>query len=326
MSLKVLTWAFGLTVEPRAKICLLAIADNADDDGVAWPSRDLIGKKSSQSRATVIRRLTYLVELGVIRVVQRFRPDGSQTTDEIHIDISLSAEEVMRRAQALKAALKAGNKADFSDETDEEDAPEVADRGCQPDTPPIQPDTPGVSDVTPPGYHCGNPHNEPSIEPDRIGDARARPSSLLTDGSKALASAFWKALGINRPLDVPHQLAGIDHRAVMWEQHGWDVDLIEAEARRFAGDDPPKPISYFEKCFATAFAKRQAPLPVVEVRPSQTIRISHHAGHQGTGSGIIQAADRLNAAIDAFDEGPGSVAQGLCSQAGSPAVRLLPQG
>ena len=107
MSIKVMTWVFGLTVEPRAKIALLAIADHADDDGIAWPSRDLIADKSSQSRTTVNRRMAYLVDLGVISVHERFRDDGSQTTDEIRINLALTPEEVMRRAQGLKAACKA---------------------------------------------------------------------------------------------------------------------------------------------------------------------------------------------------------------------------
>src|SRR4051812_19275497 len=101
MSIKAMTWAFGLPLEPRAKIALLAIADNARDDGVAWPGRDTIAEKSSQSRATINRRLKFLSDLGVLGVFERFREDGSQTTDEIRLDLSLSAEEVMRRMQAL---------------------------------------------------------------------------------------------------------------------------------------------------------------------------------------------------------------------------------
>lgn len=304
-----MTWAFDLPLEPRAKIALLAIADNADDSGVAWPSRDLIAQKSSQSRATVNRRMAYLAELEVLTVHERFREDGSQTTDEIRLNLALSSDEVGRRVKALDTA-------------------ETIDRGCQVAAPPVQMCSPGVSDVQPPGTHCGNPQSEPSVEPDRIGDARAR-VSMFTDGSKALASAFWKALGINRPLDIPHQFAGIDHRAVMWEQHGWDVDLIETEARRFAGDDPPKPITYFEKVFATAFAKRQAPLPIVEVRQAEKLTVTHHGTSQSRteqGSGIIQAADRLVATLESFDEGAGGHDQQLRGEAGQAPVRLLSKG
>lgn len=328
MSIKVMTWVFGLTVEPRAKIALLAIADHADDDGIAWPSRDLIADKSSQSRTTVNRRMAYLVDLGVISVHERFRDDGSQTTDEIRINLSLTPEEVMRRAHGLKAACKAKNLSGEAVESDDDAASEFDTPPIQLDTPPGQPEAPPIQHVAPPPIHCGHPQSEPSVEPDRIRDARAR-ASMLTEGSKALASAFWRALGITRPLDIPHQLAGIDYRAVMWEQHGWDVSLIETEARRFAGDDPPKPISYFEKCFATAFAKRQAPLPIVQVKQAEQLTVTRHGTAQ-QGSGIIQAADRLNAIIDGFDDGrPSSGPSGpkeLCGQTSAPTVRLLPQG
>lgn len=304
-----MTWAFELPLEPRAKIALLAIADNADDAGIAWPGRDLIAQKSSQSRATVNRRMAYLVDLEVISVHERFRDDGSQTTDEIRLNLALTAAEVARRLKEI-------------------DAPESDDRGCQVAAPPMQVDTPGDSHVQPPGYHCGNPQSEPSVEPDRRGDARARPS-MLTDGSKALADAFWKALGIMRQLDIPHQLAGIDHRAVMWEARGWDVDLITSEAIRFASDQPPKPITYFEKVFATAFAKRQAPLPIVEVRPAEKLTVTRHGTAQ-SGSGIIQAADRLIATLESFDEGPErpgrADAEDLRGQTGKAPVRLLSQG
>jgi hypothetical protein len=231
----------------------------------------------------------------------------------------------MRRAQVLKVARKAENDPEERDEIDDEIADETMAGGCQLAAFPMQVDTPGVSDVQPPGYHCGNPHNEPSVEPDRIGEARARPAIILTEGSKALAMAFWKALGFESPLQIPPELAGIDYRAVLWEQAGWPRDLIDSETRRFASDRPPKPISYFEKVFATAFARRQAPLPVVNVRDAEQLTVTRHGTH---GNGIIQAADRLIDKLRSFDDdGTGrTAAEDLRSGALAPPVRLLPQG
>jgi hypothetical protein len=107
-----------------------------------------------------------------------------------------------------------------------------------------------------------------SREEDRIGNAGA---SAFTDRSKALASAFLEALGFDMPLKVPPEFAGVDWRAIEWERAGWTADLIAAEARKNAG----KPLSYHEKCFATAFAKRQAPLPVVEIREADKLTVTH---------------------------------------------------
>lgn len=127
---------------------------------------------------------------------------------------------------------------------------------------------------------------------DRIVDAGA---SRFTEGSKALASALWKALGIDSPIACPPELAGADWRAIGWEQAGWTVDLIETEARRVG---PDKPLSYYEKVFATAFAKRQAPLPVVEVREAEKLTVNHGTSERKSGS-LIAAIDRQLAALEA---------------------------
>ncbi|MGB3044183.1 MAG: helix-turn-helix domain-containing protein [Xanthobacteraceae bacterium] len=157
MSIKAMTWAFGLPLEPRAKIALLAIADNARDDGVAWPSRDTIAEKSSQSRATVNRRIKTLVALGVIAVFARFREDGTQTSDEIRLDLSVTPEELERRLRDAAAG-------DHDGESDDDSGDEGG--GCQADTLPSHSCSPGVAVVMGGGSHSCNPHNEPSDEPD----------------------------------------------------------------------------------------------------------------------------------------------------------------
>lgn len=151
---------------------------------------------------------------------------------------------------------------------------------------------------------------------DRIVDAGA---SNFTEGSKALASAFWKALGFDGPLQIPPEFAGVDWRAIGWEQAGWTVDLIETEARRVG---PDKPLTYHEKVFATTFAKRQAPLPVVEVREAEQLTVKTHAKPR---SAIIQASDDLRRKIASFD-GPTSPPDGLRSGEGEAAPRLLSHG
>ncbi|MGL3208709.1 hypothetical protein [Bradyrhizobium sp. BR 1433] len=93
-------------------------------------------------------------------------------------------------------------------------------------------------------------------------DGESAGARVFSAGSQLLADAFLRSLGFDRPLDVPPEFAGVPWRAVMWEQAGWTVDLVEAETRRLAGDVPLKPLAYFEKVFATAFAKRNSPLPV----------------------------------------------------------------
>jgi uncharacterized protein YdaU (DUF1376 family) len=118
---------------------------------------------------------------------------------------------------------------------------------------------------------------------DRIGSAGA---SAFTEGSKALASSLWEALGFENPLAVPPEYAGTDWRAVDWERAGWTADLICAVARQHGR----KPLSYLEKCFATEFAKRQAPLPVVEIKQAEKLTVNH--GKSQFKPGVAEIARR----------------------------------
>lgn len=150
--------------------------------------------------------------------------------------------------------------------------------------------------VNPPDNPRGQ-KTEERIDP--IGSARA---SAFTEGSKALASAFWKALGFEHPIDIPPEFAGVDWRALEWEAAGWSVDMIAAEAKRTG---PAKPLSYHEKVFATAHAKLHAPLPKVEILEPQTVQVSH--GKSQVRPGVAEIAGRY---ADHFESQPGSSIEG----------------
>jgi hypothetical protein len=157
----------------------------------------------------------------------------------------------------------------------------------------------------------------PEARVDRIGSAGA---SAFTEGSKALASAFWKALGFEIPLQIPTEFAGVDWRAIDWEKAGWTSDLIVATARKVG---PDKPLSYHEKVFATEFAKRQAPLPIVEIKQAEKLTVT--GGRNGKTGDIIASSDKLISIIDSFGAGPSEDHQ-LRGPAGETDVRLLSQG
>lgn len=148
------------------------------------------------------------------------------------------------------------------------------------------------------------PNRSPTVKPitqkpeatskdDRIGSAGA---SKFTEGSKALADAFLKSLGFDTPLKIPPEFAGVDWRALEWEAVGWTADLIAAEARK---NGPEKPLTYHEKCFATAFAKRQAPLPIVQIRDVETITVNHAKPQSRPANSLMSALDRRLAELDA---------------------------
>lgn len=169
---------------------------------------------------------------------------------------------------------------------------------------------------------CSSMTQSQEPKEDRIGEARTGASSF-TDGSKALVGVLWKALGYKTALEIPPDLAGADWRAIEWEKSGWTADLIEAQARKIG---PGKPLNYYEKVFATEFAKRQAPLPTVQIREAETLEIQCH----GRGSQVRQAANlsavarRLAEEGVSFGERP--AAPSLRSIPSGADVRLLPQG
>lgn len=143
---------------------------------------------------------------------------------------------------------------------------------------------------------------------DRIGEARA---SIFTEGSKALTAAFWKALGFDSPLAVPPEFAGTDWRAIEWERAGWTVDLIDSETRRVGLG---KPLTYYEKVFATSFAKRQAPLPIVEVKDAEKLTVSNGTAQNS----VVAAAKRF---AERFEGQPSNSIEG-----NSTPVLRLPAG
>lgn len=59
-----MTWAFAQEIKPSSlKFLLVALADNADDQGRAFPSLECLVQKTSQDRKTVIAGLDRLEEL-----------------------------------------------------------------------------------------------------------------------------------------------------------------------------------------------------------------------------------------------------------------------
>jgi hypothetical protein len=60
MSIKLMTLVWDMELPTTQKIVLLALADNANDEGICWPSITTLEKKTSLHRATVIRTISEL--------------------------------------------------------------------------------------------------------------------------------------------------------------------------------------------------------------------------------------------------------------------------
>jgi DNA-binding transcriptional MocR family regulator len=81
MSVYVTAWVWKQeTGDAEAKLILLKLADQANDDGICWPSRRTIARDCETSVSTVQRSINYLVDRGYISIEHRRREDGSRTS------------------------------------------------------------------------------------------------------------------------------------------------------------------------------------------------------------------------------------------------------
>ena len=151
-------------------------------------------------------------------------------------------------------------------------------------------------------------------------DARKPPSSSFELAEKLLVIAghsteFW-----------PPGWCGAPNRVATWLAQGWQPEIIVAAVTAAAARKhgaPANSVQFFEKAIAEEHARQAAPLPQVEIREQQTIRVAH--GRNGKTGDIIAASDKLVSIIDSFNAGPSEVDE-LYSPTGAADVRLLSQG
>jgi hypothetical protein len=158
MSLKCMTWAFTLPLPPHPLCVMLAIADNANDEGVCWPRISTIADKATMNDRTVQRWLSTFERMGLIARFKRHDEarGGAQTSSEIRINLSMTPADVRDALEGLKAA------------NDDEPAGRE-DGGGDTETPPGVTEghpLPGAAAVTPPVTLVSPSYDaEPSGEP-----------------------------------------------------------------------------------------------------------------------------------------------------------------
>lgn len=81
MSLRVMTWAWSVHLAPAPKLVLMALADEADDNGYCFPGHRRIAHKCSIGERTVRRILGNLEKAGYLKVEARYRSDRSRTSN-----------------------------------------------------------------------------------------------------------------------------------------------------------------------------------------------------------------------------------------------------
>lgn len=98
MSIKATNWVWGLELPPTPKLILMALADEADDDGNCWPSIKRIARKACVSDRTVRRTLKEYGDSGLLKVVPRTRSDGGQSSN----NYTLSLGQVIQQQQRIR--------------------------------------------------------------------------------------------------------------------------------------------------------------------------------------------------------------------------------
>lgn len=87
MSVKVITWAFEQDLPPVKKFILVALADWADGDGVAFPGQLSLADKTGISERTLRSHLKELEESGFLTRAKRYDTRGKRTSDEYQLNL-----------------------------------------------------------------------------------------------------------------------------------------------------------------------------------------------------------------------------------------------
>lgn len=89
MSVRALNWAWLIQLPPTPHVVLLALADIADNRGFCYPSVPTLAELCVLDVRTVQRVLRKLVAGGYMRIEQRFRPDGSRTSNGYLLNLDM---------------------------------------------------------------------------------------------------------------------------------------------------------------------------------------------------------------------------------------------
>lgn len=98
---------------PARKLVLLKLADNANDNGVCWPSYETIARACEMSRRTVIRHVDDLVKDGLVSVTHRSNEKGH--TSNVY---KLHLHEKLQFKHGLEAANDPSDKMSPPENTD----------------------------------------------------------------------------------------------------------------------------------------------------------------------------------------------------------------
>jgi hypothetical protein len=168
-----------------------------------------------------------------------------------------------------------------------------------------------------------NPQDKAQIPEARLTNGtETRGASLITPEAFGITTELEQACGFNLPEDTPPGWYG----CAMWVQkclnEGWVGEVMVSAAKSVAlrkRNGFVESFKYLEKPLAQAMAEYKAPLPVVEVRQSEKITVTH--GRMEKTQSLSDVARRLAEQGLSFGEKPATPS--LRSITGGADVRLL---
>lgn len=107
MSVRASTWAWSLEeVMGSEALVLLALADQANDEGLCWPSQEKLAPKARQSVSTLRRSLRSLEKMGLLTTITRSSTRGRRSNLYL-LHIGARPDLSMRSAKAVTLSEEA---------------------------------------------------------------------------------------------------------------------------------------------------------------------------------------------------------------------------
>lgn len=99
MSWQATAWAVRQkTGSSSRKVLLLVLANYADENGVCWPSQEVLKAETEMSEDTIQRQSKILKALGLVRIVRRRRKDGTWPALLYQLNLSAGVQATPQNA------------------------------------------------------------------------------------------------------------------------------------------------------------------------------------------------------------------------------------
>jgi hypothetical protein len=288
MSLKVMTKAWGLKLSPTPKLVLMAIADEANDDGYCYPSHRHLAEKCSIDARSVRRMIGVLSASGYVVVKRRYN-NRARTSN----GYQLMLDHPRTNCPGGTDSDARGDRAALS-------------RG------------PGHARPGPPDMDVRVPTTDPLVNP------KPPPQRTAEAKPDAAGPPIWDVLG-GGELCFPESLSSAQRRAIAGHLLGLKTEDAQQVLDELAGQmergKVHKPVGYcvalVEKLKRGQFAP-EAGLPIAERRAAErlqeqvlraqwtTAQATTTASRKAIPPNALAALDRLRGRVDREPQRPAS--------------------